>query len=304
MDQTITWFAGIVLDALNTVVGILRSTAFWTPNVTAVPQVRSLWSQNMTIVNALYLLAVVAAGVLAMTHESVQIRYSIKELSPRLVFGFIAANFSLQWSSMIFDDTNVLTQALTGQPIAGAGAVDAVRTQVVAALQNPTGEVLAVVVSALIVVLVFMLMFSWIVRFGVLLILTVSAPFALACHGLPQCDPVAKLWWRTLFGTLGTQLLQALALTTGLRVFLDPAANIPAMLGMGAGEVVNLLVLVVVLWTTIKIPGLMRRFVLRGGGGGNLGGYILRVVLVQQVMGRVLPRGVGRFARTAVRGGR
>lgn len=35
-------------------------------------------------------------------------------------------------------------------------------------------------------VLVWMLMFTWIVRMGVLLVLTVTAPGALACHCLPR----------------------------------------------------------------------------------------------------------------------
>jgi hypothetical protein len=77
----------------------------------------------------LYVLAIVAGGAMAMTYETVQIRYGIKELAPRLVFGFIAGNFSLWWTSMILDFTNSLTQALTAQPIAGPGALDSIRTR-------------------------------------------------------------------------------------------------------------------------------------------------------------------------------
>jgi flagellar biosynthesis protein FliQ len=285
MEQLITWIAGFILDALNTVVDILRNTAFVTPNVTALPQVTHIWALNLAITNALYVLAIVAGGVMAMTYETVQIRYAVKELAPRLVFGLVAGNFSLQWMSMILDFTNSLTQALTAQPIAGAGALDSIRAQVKAGLQNSTADVLAVIVGVFILILVIMLMFTWIVRFTVLLILAVSAPLALACHCLPQLDGVARLWWRTLFGTLGTQVLQALTLYTGLRIVLDPAANVPAMLGMGGGEVFNLFVLAILLWTTVKIPGLMRRLVLSGGGGGrnNVVGSVVRLVLVRRL---------------------
>jgi hypothetical protein len=151
----------------------------------------------------------------------------------------------------------------------------------------------------IVVVLVWMLMFTWIVRMGVVLVLTVAAPGALACHCLPQLDGVARLWWRTLFGTLGTQVLQALTLHTGVRVFLDPDANFPASLGMGAGGLLNLAVLVALLWTCVRIPGLMRRYVLRGGNPAGIGAYLVRVVLVQQLARGVLPRGARLAGRSA-----
>ncbi|MBM0224530.1 MULTISPECIES: hypothetical protein [Micromonospora] len=50
------------------------------------------------------------------------------------------------------------------------------------------------------------------------------------------------------------------------------------------------------LWVTIKIPSMMSRFVTRKGGA-NLGGILLRAVLIQTVT-RQIP-----FGR-AVRGGR
>lgn len=300
MNQLITWLAGFVLDALTSLVDVLRHTAFVTPNVTELPQVREIWAQNTTIVNSCYLLAVLAAGVVAMTHESVQARYAVKDLAPRLVFAAVAANFSLEACGRLYDAANALTLAVTAQPVAGPNAMDQVRGQVVAALANPAAGALSTIVAVLIVVLVWLLMFTWIVRMGVLLVLTAAAPAALACHCLPQLDGVARLWWRTMFGTLGTQVLQALTLHTGVRVFLDPGVNIPAMFGFGAGGVVNLAVLVALLWTCIRIPGLMRRYVLRGGNPTGIGAYLIRVVLVQQLARGVLPRG----ARLAVRGAR
>jgi hypothetical protein len=39
-----------------------------------------------------FVIAVVAAGIIAMTHDQVQVRYSVKELALRLVFAFVAAN--------------------------------------------------------------------------------------------------------------------------------------------------------------------------------------------------------------------
>lgn len=53
--------AGFVIDAINTVANIMRSTAFYTANVTTPPQVLHIQSQNFGIVNALHVLAVIAA---------------------------------------------------------------------------------------------------------------------------------------------------------------------------------------------------------------------------------------------------
>lgn len=301
MGQLIAWLVVHIDEALNSFVDILRDTVFYTPNVTELPQVQAIWQQNIAIVNTAYVLGIIAAGAIAMTHETIQVRYGIKELAPRVIFGLVAANSSLIWTSMIFDAANALTVALTAQPVADSNVLEVIRDQVNAALDNPAVPVLWVLVAILVVVLVAMLLFQWIVRFGVLLVVAVSAPLALACYVVPQLEGVAALWWRTLFGALGTQVLQALTLYTGLRVFLDPASNIPARLGMGGGAALNLMVLTVLLWTTIKIPTLMRRYVLRGGGTNGIGSYILRVVLVQQIVRGILP---GRAGRLLSRGAR
>ena len=300
MGQLIAWLVTHIDETLNAFVDILRDTAFYTPNVTELPQIQAIWQQNIAIVNTAYVLGIVAAGAIAMTHESIQVRYGVKELAPRVIFGAVAANSSLAWTSMIFDAANALTVGLTAQPVADPGVLGLVRDQVHAALSNPAVPVLSVLVAILVVVLVGTLLFQWIVRFGVLLIVAVSAPLALACHVVPHLEGVAALWWRTLFGSLGTQVLQALTLYTGLRVFLDPDSNLPARLGMGGGAVLNLMVLAVLLWTTIKIPAMMRRHVLRGGGTGGVGSYILRVVVVQNVLRGIVPgRGGRRLARGA-----
>jgi hypothetical protein len=56
---------------------------------------------------------------------------------------------------------------------------------------------------------------------------------------------------------------------------------------------------VVVLWVTVKIPGLVKRYVTRGGSP-NMMAIIVRTVLVQAVARRI--PGLGRFARPLARG--
>jgi hypothetical protein len=294
MEQLLEWLSERVLDVLEFVMGILAATVFVVPDVAALPQVRGIWSQNLTIVNTAYVLAIIAAGIVAMTHETIQVRYSIKDLLPRVVLGAVAANFSLTWCGMLLETGDALTRAVAGQPLADTGSLDVIRNQLVAALTDPQVALLTLLVAGVATVLLFLLIFQWIIRFGVLLILAVVGPFALAAYCLPQLDAAAGLWWRTLLGTLGTHLLQALTLYTGLAVFLSPDAQLPSLLPvLAANQTGNLLVLLVLLLTCVKIPGLMRRYVLRGGGGS--GARIVGVLVLQQ-----LTRGLGR-GRTPTR---
>jgi hypothetical protein len=289
MEQLLEWLAARVLDVLEFVMAVLAATVFVVPNVAALPQVREIWSQNLTIVNTAYVLAIIAAGIVAMTHETIQVRYSIKDLLPRVVLGAVAANFSLTWCGMLLETGDALTHAVAGQPLADTGSLDVIKSQLVAALTDSQVALLTLLVAGVATVLLFLLIFQWIIRFAVLLVLAVVGPFALAAYCLPQLDAAAGLWWRTLLGTLGTHLLQALTLYTGLAVFLAPDSQLPSLLPvLASSQVGNLLVLLVLLLACVKIPGLMRRYVLRGGGSS--GARIVGVLVLQQLT-RGLSRG-------------
>ena len=73
------------------------------------------------------------------------------------------------------------------------------------------------------------------------------------------------------------------------------------LLGLPAepGGVLNLFVVMVLLWTTVRVPGLMRRLVTAGGRNTNVLGAVVRVVVVQQ-LGRAVP-GLGRGVRAVTR---
>jgi hypothetical protein len=90
-----------------------------------------------------------------------------------------------------------------------------------------------------------MLLAQWIIRLGVLVVAVGIAPIALALHGTPQTEGAAKLWWRTILGTLGTVVMQAVALHTTLTIFLNPNANLTVLglplPGGDPGAVMNLL---------------------------------------------------------------
>ena len=59
------------------------------------------------------MLFVLAGAVIVMGHETVQTRYSVKEIAPRLVLGAIASNASLWAIEQTVSLGNALAAALT-----------------------------------------------------------------------------------------------------------------------------------------------------------------------------------------------
>jgi hypothetical protein len=242
-------------------------------------------------------------ALLILGRGTIQSRTGPGELIPRLVIGLIAANLALPICSTAITLANAVTGALTGQDITAPDSMRHLRQLTESALAHGTAGApagfLLLLIGALIAVLVGTLVVQWIIRLGVLIIAAGIAPLALALHGTPQTEAAAKLWWRTILGTLGTVLLQAVALHTTLSIFLDPAANLPALgLPGDPGAVLNLLIVVCLLWATVRIPSLMRRYVTRSRP--NAAGNIVRFVLVQQIT-RGLRRAVGPARRSAIR---
>lgn len=303
MDQLVEWLTDMTLGFLDFALELLTGLVWYVPDVTVLPATRAVWGQNMAIVNTVYILAVVAAGVIAMTYDSVQVRYGIKELLPRLVLGAVAANFSFALLRLVLRSADALVRALAGAPLGDADTRTLVELHVTSALTNPTNAVLSLIMALMVVVLLIVLAAQWYVRLGILLIAAMLAPLALACYALPGLDQAAGLWWRTLAATLGTQALQALMVVAGLRVFLDPDAQLVTVLpgGVGgqlvtAGSPITLMVMIVVLYATFKVPAMMRRWLLRGSGGS---GARVAVVLLAQQVTRGLSRGLGGAGRVA-----
>jgi hypothetical protein len=298
------WFAKTILGALNALWDLLSATVFVSPDVTQLPQVTALASTSLGIVNTCYVLAFLWMAILVMGRDTIQARYGPGELIPRLIIGLIAANFAIPSCSTIIGLVNAVTAALTGQDITAPGSMQHLRTTTATALNNQNGvspaSFLLLLIGLLIAVLVAVLVVQWIIRLGVLVVAVSIAPIALALHGTPQTEAAAKLWWRTFLGTLGTVVMQAVALHTTLTIFLNPDTNL-AVLGLPGdpGAVMNLLIVVCMLWEVIKIPALMRRYITQNRPSTM--GMILRVVVVQQLT-RGLSRAVssGRGAARAV----
>jgi hypothetical protein len=298
----IDWFAKTILGALNALWDLLSATVFVSPDVTQLPQVTAFASTSLGIVNVCYVLAFLWMAILVMGRDTIQAKVGPGELIPRLIIGLIGANFAIPLCSTIIGLANAFTAALTSQDITAPGSMQQLRATTITSLDGQTGvnavSFLMLLIGLLIAVLVGILVVQWIIRLGVLVVAVGVSPIALALHGTPQTEGAAKLWWRTFLGTLGTVVIQAVALHTTLTIFLNPDNNFPVLglpiPGGEPGAVMNLLIVVCLLWGIVKVPALMRRYVTQSRPSSM--GMIFRVVLVQQLtrgISRVLGSGRG-----------
>ncbi len=293
MNGLVSWLAEKVVELLGGLLAFLASSIFVSPDVTVLPQVQSIAGKSALVVNACFILAIIAVGVATMVGDSMQMRYTVKDLTPRLVVGFVLSAFAVPLTSVIIDVANALTVSLAGQSAPTTEAVTFVQARIASAMTDESAALLMAIIGLLIVVLMFMLVGSWLVRIGVLIVLAGIAPVALACYATPWTQGAADLWWRTLLGCLATPTLQAVAFSAGISLLIDPEANLPILLGLPGSDTLNLLLVIVVLWVTVKIPGMMRRYVTRAGSP-NMGGLLLRAVFMQGIT-RSLP--LGRLGR-------
>ncbi|RQX01135.1 hypothetical protein DLJ59_19275 [Micromonospora inaquosa] len=300
MNGLVEWLTDRLQDLLGGLLSYLMSSMFLSPDVTVLPQVQTIAAKSALVVNACYLLALLTAGIVTMTSSSFEMRYGVKEFLPRLVIGFILSNFAVPLCAVLISVANALTVAMVGTAAPTTQAVTMARTHVAAALIDPANALVALIIGLLIVGLMFTLVTGWVVRVAVLVILAGLAPVALACYGLPWTQPTADLWWRSLLGCLGTAVLQAVAFSNGIQLLTDPDASIPVLIGLPSSDVLNLLLVAAVLWMTVKIPGMMRRYTM-GRGSPNIGGVLLRAVVIQRITRRLPFGGPG---RAALRGGR
>ncbi|WP_435126344.1 conjugal transfer protein TrbL family protein [Micromonospora tulbaghiae] len=300
MDDLVRWFADQVLAMLGGLLAFLTSSMFLSPDVTALPQVTTIAGKSSLIVNACFILAIIAAGITTMVSGSVEVRYTLKDLVPRLIVGLVLSHFAVPLCAALIDIANALTTAMVGTAAPTVKTVTMARAHVAAALTDPSTALIATIIGLLIVALMFILVTGWVARVVTLVVLAGIAPAALACYGTPWTQGVAGLWWRSVLACLATPTLQALTLSMGVQLVADPEANLPVVLGLPGSDVLNLLLVAVLLWGTATIPGMVARHV-TGKGSPSMGGVLLRAVFIQSFTRR-LP--LGRIGRAAAAGGR
>jgi hypothetical protein len=258
------WLRDLVAAAIDPAVDLAARSVLATPDLAAPDgRVRELWGLSVGLANTGYVLLVTTGGVLLLTNETLQARYTIKEVAPRLVVGMVASNTSLLLVGFGIQVANALSRALLGPGV----DPDRARATLKAVLVFPLNdaEVLLTLVALVVVVLALILGASYVLRVAVLVALTVGGPLALACHALPQTEAVARWWWRGVTACLAIPVAQSLVLICALRVFFHTDRN--QVLGLGSARLVDLLVAVCLLWLLARIPAWAARLVFVGRPG-------------------------------------
>ncbi|GGL93119.1 conjugal transfer protein TrbL family protein [Micromonospora yangpuensis] len=288
LDDVLDWLVETVLGCLDAVFALITDVLLTSPQVTALPQVRALTGRSIWIVDSVFVLVFVAAGVMVMVSGGDErSRYTVKELVPRMVVGFVAAHFSQLLCRELIDVANAVTGAIGGG-YDEDNALAAVRRHVETG-RAPIAPLLFLVLVLVITVLVVVTAFQVVGRFVALLVMTALAPLPLACHAVPALEGVARMWWRAYLGCLAVPVGQAFTLTTGQWLLLDPTNLLPALgLSTDPGGLLNLFVVIVVLWTTARIPGLVGRWAGQRAGGPTVLGAVVRVAVVDQ-LARAVP---------------
>ena len=212
-----SWFAALARDALRPLLTLAGQTLLSSPQAGAIPAVHAMWATSLAIADSAYVLLVLIGGVIVMGHETLQTSYSAKDIAPRLVTGFLAANLSLVLISRATTIANALSAALAGDGVTPATAASALLGTLTAPL--PGGGIFLVLLALAGAVLALVLAVVYVLRLMALVLLTAAAPLALAAYALPQTAWAARWWWRALTVCLAIQVAQALVMTAAVRVF-------------------------------------------------------------------------------------
>jgi len=275
----------LLSSALNPTLDLLGRTLLATPDVTAPgSRIRELWWASAGIANSGFVLLVLLGGILVMTHETLQARYSAKEILPRLAVAFAAANTSLLLAGWAIRLANAVSRAVLGagvDPQRVAQTLSPLRLL----LQPGARDIFLALLGLVVAALALGLLVTCIARAALVAILVAGAPLALALHALPHTEGLARLWWRALAAALGVQVGQALVLVVALRVFFD--ADRAKVLGIGTGRLADLLVSGGLLWLLLRIPGWARHAVFGPRTGGL--GRMVRGWAIYLAVSRFLP---------------
>lgn len=261
----------LVVPLMNALARLLLTT----PDVTAMPRVAELWDGLRILACSLYVLFVLAAGILAMPHGTVQQRYAARDLVPRLCLGMFASNLSLFVCQHAITLVNAVSQAVFGN---GVNASDLAGTMVNLLTMANGAPLYIVVVGTVVQTTGLVLFVTLLIRTAVVIVLVVAAPLMLACHGSPATEGVARMWWRAFAGVLMTQVIQSIVFLVCVKVILDPANynmfGIPSMAAL-----INLMLMCCTFYLLIKIPSWIRKLVTqpvqRSMGAGSGGGMHL-----------------------------
>jgi hypothetical protein len=291
-----SWFSGLVSSAINPLIGVVGNDLLSTPQPGSFPAVTSMWGTSLSVADGLYVLLVLAAGIIVMGYQSVQASTSIKEIAPRLLAGIAAANLSLILITHATDLANGLASALSGQ---GADPQTAGQ-ELASTLKNSlsTGGIFIILLGLVVVALALVLAITYVLRLMGMILLTAIAPLALASYALPQTAWLARWWWRALTALLSIQIAQAIVLTAAVKVFFAgnwASADI-------AQYLLHMILTICLFYILARIPFWVSRPAL-SGFGPSPARRAVRFAFTAAVLSRITPvlRGTSTPARSRAR---
>lgn len=281
------FFRGLVVSALTPLLNLLGRTLLTTPTPDQLPRVGELWESGRQFTVAAYVLLVLIAGITVMAHETLQTRYGIKEIAPRVVVGFLAANLSLLVCGQAIRFANAASTAALGDGIDPNSAATTLSTLIASPLAGADGLFLILLGLVLGGMLVALLV-GYVVRVALTVCLLAAAAPAVACYGTPWTEGVARWWGRAFLGVLAIEVVQSVALVTAVRVFFAPGGW--TAFGPNADGLVNLIVALALVYILIKIPFWVLQQV-RAGGGRPFVGSLVRGFIAYKAFGVLRGRG-------------
>ncbi|MFC0554954.1 conjugal transfer protein TrbL family protein [Planotetraspora thailandica] len=283
--QINSWFANLVGLAIKPLLDMLAATLLATPDVSGSGRVFDLWKANAVIADTGFVLLTTLGAIAAMGHETVQTRYAVKEVLPRLCVAAFAANSSFTICGKLIELANALSKALLGQDFDGRRAAATLRLMVIAPGQQ---EIFYVLLALVAVILLVLLLITFVMRAALVLLLVVAAPLALACLALPYTDGLARFWWRAFTGLLLIQVAQSLTLVLAVRIVFNQDGRL--LLGVTpGGQLVNLVLALCLLIILTRIPGwISRRIFAEARGQGSAITRIVKYALAYKLTSPVL----------------
>jgi hypothetical protein len=254
-----------VLDALNPMLDLVGKTVLSTPQLASNPQVAGLWQISLIAADGLLVLFVLVAAGLAMSHETMQTQYALKDLLRRLAFAGIVINASLSLCGQMISISNALAAAFLGDGASAAASAASLQTFAIGALTG--GGIFLTLLGLACAIAAVMLVILYLFRAAIVVILVCAAPLLLLCHLFPQTEGLAQLWWRAMTAAFAIQITQALVLAAAVRVFF---ASSGGSLGLSvSGSVINLLLCLCLLVVLVKIPFWAKQLAFGGRGGST-----------------------------------
>jgi hypothetical protein len=259
------WFGSIVSSGVKWTTNQMGEWALQSPDVTQLSVIRSDWSTLAYLAGSLFGFVLALIAVIAMTKDTVQSRYGLKEMLPSALRGFIGAIWSLAIVAAGIVASNGLANALiSGSDVVGQSS-QSLSATVTDMVNN--GNIFVIIIGLVLVLVALVAVVEGFLRIVALCVVAVAGPLAVLCHALTWTDLIARLWWRVLAACLVIPVGQALLFWLGT-TFLSDRPDQQALFHAGAGSDALSLLLALVLYLLIAAaPVIAYRMVFEGAVG-------------------------------------